>query len=376
VSVPIFYQGRAVLTPEGWREHHGVLVQDRRIAAILPRAPSGAARAAVPPEAWLAPGFIDIQVNGGGGALFNDDPSAACARHIAAAHRRLGTTGILPTLITSAQDTMAQAAAAMPAALGQGVLGIHFEGPFLSPGKPGVHRADYLRAPAGDDLRRLETLAGTLAAPVLLTLAPECVPESAQARLAAAGVILAAGHSVASFEQIGPAITGVTHIFNAMAPIAARAPGVAAAGLGATLYAGVIADLIHVHPALLRVLIAAKPADRIMLVSDSMSVAGTAAESFTLQGRQILRRGGRLETADGVLAGADLSLAQAVRNMVDALGVAPETAIGWASAVPADFLRIGAARGRIAPGLAADLTLLTPALEVIGTVLAGEHAPA
>jgi N-acetylglucosamine-6-phosphate deacetylase len=375
VTTPVFYQARAVLTPQGWLDGHGVLVAGGVIQAVLAAAPAGVSSATLPPEALLVPGYIDIQVNGGGGVLFNDDPSAATARHIAAAHRKLGTTGILPTLITSPPADMSAAAASLPAALGQGVLGLHFEGPFLSPQKPGVHRRDYLRAPDAADLALLTTLARVSSAPVLLTLAPECVDPGALAALADAGVILSAGHSAATLAQIPAAITGVTHIFNAMAPITARAPGLAAAGLGPALYAGVIADLIHVHPALLRLLAAAKPADRIILVSDSMSVAGTDAANFTLQGRRILRRDGRLQTEDGTLAGADLSLAQAVRNMVQ-LGIPPARAIAWASTVPADFLRIGATSGRIAPGRAADITVLTEQLEVIGTVLGGDYAAA
>jgi N-acetylglucosamine-6-phosphate deacetylase len=331
---------------------------------------------ALPPEALLAPGFIDIQVNGGGGVLFNDQPTSQAALHMAAAHRRLGTTSILPTLITSTPETMRQAAASMPEAVaaGQGVLGIHFEGPFLSPQKPGVHRADYIRAPDACDLDMLESLTAA-GIPTVLTLAPECVPHSAQSRLADAGVRLSAGHSAAAFDQAGPPISAVTHIFNAMNPLSARNPGLAAAALLNGLYAGVILDGIHVHPAMLRLLLAAKSPDRIMLVSDSMSVAGTAETSFMLQGRKILRRDGRLTTEDGILAGADLSLAQAVRNATTMLGLDLVTAIAMATETPASFLGLSHDIGRIEPGLRADMVLLSPALDVLGTILAGAWQP-
>jgi N-acetylglucosamine-6-phosphate deacetylase len=369
----VCYTGCRVLADGAWRDGLDVLVTNGRIEAVQP---SGCARAAqriaLPPEALLAPGYIDIQVNGGGGVLFNDDPSAAAALHIAVAHRRLGTTGVFPTLITSAPETMRAAAASIAPAVaaGSGVLGIHFEGPFLSPAKPGVHRPEFIRAPAGDDIARLQALAAA-GVKVVLTLAPECVPPAQQHRLAEAGVLLCAGHSAASFEEVGLHIRGVTHIFNAMNPLSARDPGLAAAALLGDTFAGVILDGIHVHPAMLRLLLAAKGPNRIMLVSDSMSVAGTGATEFMLQGRRILRGAGRLTTEDGTLAGADLALAEAVRNAVTLLGVTPETAIAMATAVPAAFLGLTHDLGRIAAGLRADMVLLSPELEVLGTMLAG-----
>jgi N-acetylglucosamine-6-phosphate deacetylase len=370
----VLYHGCAVLIDGTWREGMGVLVREGRIAAVVPTGEAGGARrVALPPEALLAPGFIDVQVNGGGGVLFNDDPSAAGALHIAAAHRRLGTTGILPTLITSEAAAMRAAAGAVGEAVaaGAGVLGVHFEGPFLSLARPGVHRADLIRVPGEDDVALLAGLAAA-GVTVVLTLAPECVDPAVQARLAAAGVLLCAGHSAAPFEAVEAPIRGVTHIFNAMNPASAREPGLVAAALLGDLFAGVIMDGVHVHPAMLRLLFAMKGAERVMLVSDSMSVAGTEAAEFRLQGRRILRQGGRLVTEDGVLAGADLSLAQAVRNAVAMLGVPAEVAIGMASEVPAAFLGLSGAVGRIAPGLRADMVLLSPALEVLGTVLGGE----
>ena len=368
-----FLHGCDVLTPAGRRSGLGVLIEAGRIAAVLPPDHVAARRTALPPDTMLAPGFVDIQVNGGGGVLFNDRPTAEAALAIAAAHRTLGTTAILPTLITSDAATMREAAlAARPAvAAGQGVLGIHFEGPFLSPERPGVHRAAFIRRAGEADLELLETLAAGWDGRVLLTLAPECVPKADQHRLAAAGVILSAGHSAAPFSAMRPPLRGVTHLFNAMAPPAAREPGVVGAALTGDFYAGVIADGVHVHPAMLRLLLAAKPHDRVMLVSDAMSVAGTGLADFLLQGRRILRRNGRLETEDGVLAGADLSLAQAVRNTVTLLGLDVAQAVAMASAVPADFLGLAHLVGRIAPGLRADMVLLDADLRVLGTFLAG-----
>ena len=371
----LFLHGCDVLTAQGRRPGLGVLIEGDRIASLLPETERpDAARRALPPGALLAPGYIDVQVNGGGGVLFNDTPTAEGALAIAAAHRLLGTTAILPTLITSDAAAMrAAAAAARPAvAAGRGVVGVHFEGPFLSPARPGVHQRSLIRAAETEDLELLEGLARGWAGRVLLTLAPECVPRAAQERLAAAGVVLAAGHSAAPFEAVVPPVRGITHLFNAMNPPAARDPGLVAAALLGPFYAGIIMDGVHVHPAMLRLLRAVKPLSHIMLVSDSMSVAGTNAASFMLQGQEIFRRNGRLETADGTLAGADLCLAQAVRNAVSLLGLTADEAIGLATAVPADFLGLEQEVGRIAPGLRADLVLLDEALMVRATCVGGD----
>jgi N-acetylglucosamine-6-phosphate deacetylase len=373
----VFLHGCAVLTgsPTATIQHGlGVLVEQGRIAAILHDTAAPAARKTpLPPECLLAPGLIDMQVNGGGGVLFNDEPTPEAARHIARAHRLLGTTAILPTLITSDRDIFgraAQAAAGFGVA-GSGVLGIHFEGPFLSPQRPGVHLPALIRPPDEADLAVLTRLAATSEGVVLLTIAPESAPADTWHRLARAGIVLSAGHSAARYEEVTPSVTGITHLFNAMAPATAREPGLTAAALLSDRFTGVILDGHHVHPAMLRLMLATKSENRIVLVSDSMAVAGTAATEFMLQGRRILRRDGRLITADGTLAGADLSLAQAVRNAMSLLGVSQPSALAMASANPAAFLGRGLQLGRIAPGHQADLVLLDPQTRVLGTWLAG-----
>jgi N-acetylglucosamine-6-phosphate deacetylase len=370
----VFLHGCAILTGGTIRHGQGVLLEAGRITAILPDTASPAARKnPLPPECLLAPGLIDIQVNGGGGVLFNDNPTPDAARQMARAHRRLGTTAILPTLITSDRDILARAAetAAGFGAPGTGIMGIHFEGPFLSPHRPGVHLPALIRPPDEADLALLTRLAAATEGRVLLTIAPECAPADTWHRLARAGIVLSAGHSAARYEQVTPSVTGITHLFNAMAPATARNPGLAAAALLSDRFAGIILDGHHVHPAMLQLILATKSQDRIMLVSDSMAVAGTAATEFTLQGRRILRRDGRLTTEDGTLAGADLSLAQAVRNATTMLGLPLHAALAMASANPAAFLGRALERGRIAPGQHADLVLLDPQTRVRGTWLAG-----
>lgn len=333
-----------------------------RIAAVAPDSADLPGRTALPPGSVLAPGFVDVQVNGGGGYQFNAEPTASAAAAIAVAHRALGTAAVLPTLITDTPEVMGAAAAALAEACrdaATGVAGAHFEGPYLNPERAGVHRRDLIRAPDAAARAWLAALPDSIGAPVIVTLAPERFSDVELAALSDAGLILCAGHSAAD-ATIRPALRGYTHVFNAMPPLAARAPGIAAAALlHADAYAGVIADGVHVAPAMLRLLLRCKGPDRVMLVSDAMAPAGTALDSFLLQGRTILRRGGRLTTEDGTLAGADLCLAQAVRFLVREMGVPVADAVTMASETPAAFLGL-ADRGRLAVGARADLVLLLP----------------
>jgi N-acetylglucosamine-6-phosphate deacetylase len=341
----------------------GVLVRDGRIEAVLPdRPPYPAPRLALPEGSVLGPALIDLQVNGGGGVLFNDRPDVAGGRAIAAAHRALGTGFVLPTLISDTHDAMAraaEAAIALCAEADSGVVGVHFEGPFLSPARPGVHRPDLLRAPTEADLALIEDVARRV--PVMVTLAPEVVPDAALRRLAASGAVLCAGHSEASAARLAEAaalgVRGATHLFNAMPPIAARAPGLAAAALAEpSIAVGLIADGYHVDPVLLRLVRAAVPVTRRLLVSDAMACAGTADQAFMLQGRAIRREGGRLVTGDGTLAGADLDLSEAVRRAVALMGASVAEAIAMASTTPAALLGVREL-GRIEAGARAEFVV-------------------
>ncbi len=348
----------------------GVLVQAGRIAAILPdTATPPANRITLPQGSLLAPGLIDVQVNGGGGILFNDSPNAGAARAIAAAHRGLGTSAVLPTLITDTDEKMAAAGQALASPI-PGVLGLHLEGPWLGAQKPGVHPPNLIRAPSPADIDRAVALSAGIAGKLLITLAPETVSPADIARLAAAGIIVAAGHSAATADQTTAAltagVTGFTHMFNAMGAITARNPGIATVALtDPHSFCGVIVDGVHVAPALLRLLLAAKPHRRIMLVSDSMSCAGTEMTEFTLGGHRILRKQACLTTQDGILAGADISLLDAVRHAVRLLGLTPAAALTMASQVPAAFLGISAERGSLGVGAIADVLVLDQNLSLL-----------
>src|SRR6266566_4532019 len=290
----------------------------------------------LPEGAWLAPGFIDVQVNGGGDVLFNDTPTAAGIARMVAAHRRFGTTGLLPTLISDSAAKMREASAAVTAAsaMSPGVLGIHFEGPFLSPERAGVHDPAMFRPPLPTDL---DLLSGRRGGATLVTLAPECVPCGFIASLARTGVRIALGHSMASYEEtratIAEGLTGFTHLFNAMRPLSAREGGPIAAALEEKrAFYGLIVDGVHVAPAMLR--LALRGAGTPILVTDAMPPVGGTHPGFRLAGKPVRVADGRCTTADGTLAGSALDMASAVRNCVQLLDTTLPDALRLASAAP------------------------------------------
>jgi N-acetylglucosamine-6-phosphate deacetylase len=328
----------------------------------------------LPPGAWLAPGFIDTQVNGGGDVLFNDDPSSRTIAAIAAAHRRFGTTALLPTLLSDTPERMRAARDAVEAMAGVGssIIGIHYEGPFLSPDKAGVHDRGMIRRPEPADVETLMSLRNGV---TLVTLAPEQVPAGFIARLSGARVRVSLGHSMATYAQtraaLSEGLTGFTHLFNAMRPLASREPGPIAAALEAPgAWFGLIADGEHVAPAMLR--LALRGAGQPMLVTDAMPPVGGCSSSFTLGAKQVAVRDGRCTTTDGTLAGSVLDMASAVRNCVQLLGMSLAAALRLASAAPASFLGIEDRLGHLMPGYRADMVALEPAaIGVIATWVAG-----
>ncbi|ATB30764.1 N-acetylglucosamine-6-phosphate deacetylase [Melittangium boletus] len=378
--------GARIFTGERILEGHGVVLEDGHIRAVVPdqALPAGADVVRLPGDALLTPGFIDAQVNGAGGVLFNETPTVEAALAIAAAARRSGTTGLLPTFITDEQSKMRRACEAALEALARpasGVLGIHLEGPFISGSRPGVHEPRYIRAPDAQDIDYLVALPQRLAGQrgrLLMTLAPEQVEDAILARLASAGTILAAGHTAASYERtheaVAAGVRGFTHLFNAMPPVNNRQPGPVLTAIDTEeTWCGIIADGIHVHPALLRQLVKGKKPGKVFLVTDAMPPVGTDARTFQLYGQTILRRDGRLVTENGTLAGADIDMAASVRNCVNLLGLSLEEGLRMASLYPASYLGLEAQLGRLAPGYRADLTLLRPDLTVMGTWVNGQE---
>ncbi|MCE8537911.1 N-acetylglucosamine-6-phosphate deacetylase [Ruegeria pomeroyi] len=300
----------------------------------------------------LSPGYVDLQVNGGDGVMFNDDPSPETLARIANAHRRLGVTSLLPTLITdTAEKSRAAIAAAIDAVQSgvQGIAGLHLEGPHLSVVRKGAHDPALIRPMEQRDLDML--LAATQALPVLkVTVAPENVTEDQVAALAKAGALVSLGHTDADFDTcrryFAAGARCVTHLFNAMSQLGNREPGLVGAALASgQVSSGLIADAVHVHPEAMRTAWAAKTGPgRIFLVSDAMAVAGTDCTSFRLGGRRINRNAGILTLENGTLAGADLDLTMAIRVMVEEVGVPTVAALEAATTVPAELIRTSARR--------------------------------
>ncbi len=360
------------------RQDFAVVIEGERIAAIVPRREltKDIPVRRLPDGAWLAPGFIDVQVNGGGDVLFNDEPSPEGIAAIVAAHRRFGTTALLPTLISDTAEKMGKALLAVQTMLGRdpSVLGIHFEGPFLSPEKPGVHDPAMIRGPEPADPALLTSLRGGV---TLVTLAPEAVPAGFIGELAAAGVRVSLGHSMATYAQtraaLAEGLTGFTHLFNAMRPLASREGGPIAAALECpAAWYGLIVDGVHVAPPMLR--LALRGAGRPMLVTDAMPPVGGSRSSFLLFGQKIEMREGRCARADGTLAGSALDMATAVRNSVRLMHLPLQDAIRLATEAPARFLGIADRLGRLAPGYRADMVALDPdAIRVLATWVAGKE---
>ena len=370
--------GAAIVQPDGIADDGALLLEGGHILGIVARdaVPAGYDTVALE-GGWLLPGFIDTQVNGGGNILLNDQPDVEGIRAIASAHRRFGTTGLLPTLISDDADVVDAVIAAGEAALVQGVpgvLGLHIEGPHLNPVKKGIHDAAKFTA---IDPKVLERLTRPTIGRRIVTLAPDLAPSGAIRALRDAGVLVAAGHSLADYDQtvaaLSEGLNGFTHLFNAMTQMGSREPGmVAAALLDRSSHFGLIVDGVHVHPATLRVAIAARGLEGAMLVTDAMPPVGGAQRSFTLMGQSIHVVDGICRGPDGTLAGSALNMAQAFRNAIDMMGCSMVEASRMASGNPARFLRLEDRKGAIAPGLCADLVHMDCDRQVRRTWINGE----
>jgi N-acetylglucosamine-6-phosphate deacetylase len=379
--VALALTGGRVLRSDQFVRNQCVLIEHGLIIDVLP-ADDPRCRAAERYDlggGLLLPGFIDLQVNGGGGVLFNDAPSVDAIRAIGAAHRRFGTTGFLPTLISADLDIVARAIAAVRNAIAAevpGVLGIHIEGPFLNVARKGVHDPAKLRELDASALGLLTSLGG---ARTLVTLAPEMTTPQLIERLVAAGVVVSAGHTNASYAEIRGALahglTGFTHLFNAMSQLTGREPGAVGAALDdQRSWCGIIVDGEHTDPVVLRIALRCKPHDRFMLVTDAMPSVGTSHGWFTLQGRRITVRGHACVDEDGRLAGSNIDMASCVRNAVAMLGVSLPQAVRMASLVPAEFLGVAQDYGQIAAGQRANLVLADDELNVRETWIDGQSS--
>ena len=377
MSITALAQAR-IFDGSRWHDNAAILIRAGTVLAIVPRSDiPGDAAIETMHGGMLVPGFIDAQVNGGGGVLLNDEPTSRAMERIWQAHRRLGTCRLLPTLITTTPERMAAALQAARAAPG-GIAGLHLEGPYLSAKRRGVHDERMMAAMGDADVDRLLS-AGIR---IVLTVAPEQVTPILVRRLVDGGVIVSLGHSDASYDEamalIDAGASGITHLFNAMSPLQGRAPGLVGAALDAgSVWCGIICDGLHVAPATLRIALRAKrPPGRLFLVTDAMPTVGWAGSSFMLGDRRIEQRGTRLvwigEDGHEVLAGAHLDMGAAVRFCVSTLELPIDEALRMASLYPAQFLRLDSSHGRIAPGYTADVVHLDAGLQVRRTWVAGQ----
>jgi len=375
------FDGTRLLDGQAVLVEHGRIVEMVATDRIL-EAPAGAVVRLA--GGILAPGLIDLQVNGGDGLMLGDAATVAGITRICAAHARLGATGILPTLITDRPEVthaVIEAGIAAGRAHVPGFLGLHLEGPHLDPRRKGAHDPALIRAMTDADLALLLHAARHLPA-LMVTLAPVAVTLAQIAALAQAGVVVSLGHSdctaLEARAAFGAGARCATHLFNAMSPLGQREPGLVGVVLDSPgVAAGLICDGVHVVPETLRVALAAKrggtPAGGLFTVTDAMAVAGTDLAGFSLGGRRILRRAGRLTLADGTLAGADCTLPGALAWLVGTVGVAPERALAMASSVPAAVIGAGARCGALRPGMPADMVHLDADLALSAVWCGGER---
>jgi N-acetylglucosamine-6-phosphate deacetylase len=367
-----------VLTDHGPQDGLAVLVRGDRIEAIV-RTDDARVVAAQRHDLngqLLLPGFIDVQVNGGGGVLFNAEPTVEALATMGTAHRKFGTTGFLPTLITDTADVMRQALDAVDAAIEQGVpgvLGIHLEGPFLATARKGIHDASLFRLPDAEDIAAITRNRRGV---VMLTLAVEEVPLDTIRQLSEAGVLVVAGHTAASYDATRAAldagVCGFTHLYNAMTPLGSREPGVVGAALDDPYsWCGLIVDGHHVHPAAVRVAIAAKTRGKSVLVTDAMPPVGADSPEYVLNGQTIIARDGICQSDTGVLAGSALDMATGVRNLVNMVGLPLAEASRMASTYPAAWLGLDRTHGRLVAGQRADFAVMDDGLVVSETWIGG-----
>lgn len=367
-----------IFTGNEWLDGHAVVIDGEHIHGVLPVAelPEGIEQTDLN-GMTLLPGLFDTQVNGGGGVLFNDAPTVDTLRKIGEAHRLFGTTALLPTLISDDLSVVEKAIAAVAQAIDEhvpGIVGVHLEGPFLNPARKGVHNAEKFRT---IDEAAFALLTSLKRGKTLVTLAPELTTPEMIHRLVNAGITVAAGHSAADYEQtktaLAAGLSSFTHLFNAMTPLTSREPGMIGAALEhAESYCGIIVDGYHVHPAALKVALAAKARGKMVLVTDAMPTVGAVNKEFMLNGEVIRSENGRCATATGTLAGSDLDMLSAVRNSVSMLGLELGEAVRMASLYPAAMVGLEKELGLLKPGYKASMILVDENLNLINSWIDGK----
>jgi len=372
--------GARIFDGATWHDRSALVINDGVVEGLIAAdSPTDAIR--VPADgALLVPGFVDLQVNGGGGALLNLTPTVDAIRTMCTNYARFGTTAMLPTLITDTPEKNVVAIAAGAEAVAAnvpGFLGLHIEGPHLALSRKGAHDPKLIRPMEEADLLRFLD-ARTKLPNLLVTVAVEAADTTQISRLAEADIIVSIGHSDGTYAQVRAAVEAgasmVTHLFNAQSQLGNREPGIVGAALDfGAISAGLIADGIHVHPTSIGVALRAKRGPgQIFLVTDAMSPTGTDWTEFVLTGQTVYRKDGALRLADGTLAGADLTMIDAIKYVHRTVGVPFDEALRMASLYPAQALGVASTYGHLNRGARADFVVLTDDLDIQSTWIGGE----
>jgi N-acetylglucosamine-6-phosphate deacetylase len=378
-NMSIALTGATIFNGQTFVENHAVIIAGQHIIGVFPNQELNPDITTVNLSGGiLAPGFIDIQVNGGGGVMLNNSPTVDAVNAIVSGHRATGTTGMMPTLISDTAEVQragVEAVAAAKAAGNRGILGVHIEGPFFSLAKRGAHSARMIRPMTQQDIDWLCSLSDLQ---TIITLAPEQTQPGQIRQLSDAGLRVFAGHTNANYDQIGAAIdeglTGFTHLYNAMSHLTGRAPGTVGAALDSEhTFIGIIVDGHHVHPASIRIAQRAKSPGKLLLVTDAMATVGSSQSSFDIYGETIKVSQGRLINSDGALAGSAIGMIDAVRTATNLVGLPLAETLRMASLYPATLLGRDKELGRLEPGYRADVVHFDQNFQVQRTWVAGQH---
>lgn len=368
-----------VFNGESLLKDHAVVIEGDKVLNVLPqRQLTGDIQVGFDLNGQtLAPGFIDLQVNGGGGLMFNNTLTVEGLRTLANAHRQYGTTALLPTLITDSYAVMRQAIAAVKQAIEEGVpgiIGIHLEGPFLNPEKKGAHAVEKFCV---IDEQGFEVISSLTVGKTLVTIAPELTTSDMIKRIRNQGIVICAGHTGADYNQtcegLAAGVTGFTHLYNAMTPLLSREPGMVGAALNdENSWFGIIADGFHMHPAAFRVAVAAKQSGGAVLVTDAMATVGSEDKSFVLDCETIYAVEGRCTNAAGSLAGSDLDMNSAIKNAMKFARIDWMEAVRMATVYPAKALGVDRQLGYIKSGYQANFVSLDSQINVTDTWIDGQ----
>jgi len=370
--------GSQIFCGELFYDDHALLVDGKSIVDIVDKnnIPENFNKMELD-QGILAPGFIDLQVNGGGGVLFNNSPNKESLNTIIKAHQFFGTTSVMPTVISDSLEVLEQCIKTVTEEIknNSSLLGIHIEGPFFNTKYRGVHQKQYISTINSDYLNLFESLKGF---PVMLTLAPECISSQQLKHLTSLGIKTLAGHSDASYDELDDAIKngldGFTHLFNAMSQISAREPGVVGSALHfENTFASIIVDLHHVHPSLIQLAYQLKPSGKLFFISDSMATINHGKPSFELYDEVVNESDGRLVNSEGKLAGSSITQIDAVKNAYQKCNIPLNQALAMASRYPAEYLGIENHLGSLKPGYRADLVHFDSNFKVHNTWVSGKQ---